>query len=198
MHPLLPNTSIMGSVKRGAILIAAASILFTSTACSGSGAGKDGDAHSGHHHSGSGSGKSSHAPNSNGKTTRAPNGDLQERTASASILPAFLNGKDKRLAQVYSLAGQNHELLNAMPCYCGCADSAGHMSNKQCFIKQVHADGSVIWDDHGTRCHICLEIAVKAVQLKQQGLSLTDIRDSIDQQYKHGYPKPTPTPRPAS
>jgi hypothetical protein len=33
-----------------------------------------------------------------------------------------------------------------MPCYCGCGKNAGHRSNRDCYIKSVRADGSVIFD----------------------------------------------------
>lgn len=127
-----------------------------------------------------------------------PNGDLQEVTASADILPAFLDDKPEDMRMIYKLAGQATDILEYMPCYCGCGESAGHENNMNCFLDEVREDGSVVWDDHGTRCLVCLEIAVKSVQMKQEGKSLKEVRDAIDTEYGNGnYTTPTDTPMPA-
>lgn len=132
-----------------------------------------------------------------GEQHHLPNGDLQEVTASADVLPAFLDEKPEDMRLVYQLAGKSEDILKWMPCYCGCGESAGHGSNLNCFVDEIRDDGSVVWDDHGTRCLVCLEIAVKSVQLKQEGKSLKEIREFIDEAYKKGYAKPTDTPMPA-
>lgn len=124
-------------------------------------------------------------------------GDLQEQTASAKILPGFLDNQSKDIRLVYQVAGQATDILKWMPCYCGCGESAGHQSNLNCFIAEIHDDGSIVWDDHGTRCQVCLEIAVESVNLYQQGKSLKEIRTIIDEKYKEGYATPTPTEMPA-
>lgn len=125
------------------------------------------------------------------------NGDLQEETKSAEILPSFLENQTDDLKLVYKAAGQATEILKWMPCYCGCADSANHKSNLNCFIKEVKDNGTVVWDDHGTRCIVCVEIAIKSIKQAQEGASLKEIRKQIDQDYKEGYSEPTPTPMPS-
>lgn len=124
------------------------------------------------------------------------NGDIQEKTESVNVLPSFLKGQAEQIRLVYEASGKATEILKWMPCYCGCGESAGHTSNMNCFIKEVHADGSVIWDDHGTRCGVCLQIAVQSIKMKQEGKSLKQIRDIIDNTYKKGYANPTKTPMP--
>jgi hypothetical protein len=124
-------------------------------------------------------------------------GDIQEKTASITELPTFLNGLNENISIVYALAGQNAELLDWIPCFCGCGESAGHKSNKNCFIKEINEDGSVVWDDHGTRCGVCMEIAVESAKMKQSGNSDKEIRQYIDNTYKEGYATPTDTPMPA-
>ncbi|MDM5332706.1 PCYCGC motif-containing (lipo)protein [Ureibacillus composti] len=125
-------------------------------------------------------------------------GDLQEVTASAEELPKFLDSKHEDIRLVYQVAGKATDILQWMPCYCGCGDSAGHRSNLNCFISETREDGSIVWDDHGTRCQVCLEIAVESVQLYQDGKSLKEIREAIDAKYSNGqYAAPTPTVMPA-
>ncbi|PLS16255.1 hypothetical protein CVD28_17410 [Bacillus sp. M6-12] len=124
------------------------------------------------------------------------NGDVREETASAKQLPGFLQGKDKAMAVIYAAAGQNKELLENIPCYCGCSESAGHRDNYDCFIHENKESGAVVWDDHGTRCGVCLETASESITLYKSGKSIKEIRDLIDDKYKEGYAAPTPTQMP--
>ncbi|MCD5325134.1 MULTISPECIES: PCYCGC domain-containing protein [Pontibacillus] len=120
-------------------------------------------------------------------------GDLQETTASKEALPSFLDNKHEDIQTIYQGAAQHKELLEQMPCYCGCGDSVGHMNNYDCFIHDQD-NQSVVWDDHGTKCNVCLEIAAKAMIEYSKGQSVKDIRHMIDEAYKEGYAPPTPTP----
>ncbi|MGE8037489.1 hypothetical protein B1B04_21825 [Lysinibacillus sp. KCTC 33748] len=124
-------------------------------------------------------------------------GDIQEETASADVLPSFLNNKSEDIRLVYQIAGQSTEILEWMPCYCGCGESAGHKSNLNCFIEEKREDGTIVWDDHGTRCLVCLEIAVQSAKMHKDGMDIKEIRQTIDNNYKEGYAKPTPTDMPA-
>jgi len=132
-----------------------------------------------------------------GEQEHLPNGDLQEVTASAEVLPSFLDDKPEDMRLVYQVAGTATEVIEWMPCYCGCGESAGHGSNKNCFIDEIREDGSVVWDDHSTRCQVCLETAIESVMLTKDGKSLKEIRDVIDERYKEGYAEPTDTPMPS-
>src|SRR5690625_1854619 len=91
-----------------------------------------------------------------------PNGDIQETTSSITELPSFLNDKDDMMRNVYLAAAQNEELLQYIPCYCGCAESANHDSNLHCFISES-SENTVVWDDHSTRCGLCLETAAESI-----------------------------------
>ena len=132
-----------------------------------------------------------------GEQAHLSNGDLQEVTASVDVLPSFLDDKPEEMRLVYQVAGTATEVIEWMPCYCGCGESAGHGSNKNCFIDEIRKDGSVIWDDHSTRCQVCLETAVESVMMTQDGKSLTEIRTIIDERYKEGFAEPTDTPMPS-
>lgn len=125
------------------------------------------------------------------------NGDLQETTASSDILPAFLDTQSEDMKLVYQAAAKVNDVLKWMPCYCGCGDSAGHKSNFNCFVHEIKENGEVVWDDHGTRCAACLETAIASIQMIQEGKSLVEIRNTIDETYKEGYAKPTETPMPS-
>jgi hypothetical protein len=123
-------------------------------------------------------------------------GDIQEATASKSDLPKFLMQKNSKIVDSYKAAVENLDVLQYIPCYCGCGDHAGHKNNAECFVKDIRPDGVVVWDDHGTRCDTCMNIALKSAEMKKQGKSVQEIRKFIDEKYKEGYAKPTQTPMP--
>ncbi|WP_416435473.1 PCYCGC motif-containing (lipo)protein [Priestia megaterium] len=120
--------------------------------------------------------------------------DIKEETASNEVLPEFLKDKSEEMQTIYANAAQNKELLENIPCYCGCGESAGHRNNYDGFIHENIRDGKAIWDDHGTKCGVCLEIAAQSVSDLESGKLIKQIRQSIDEKYKSGYAKPTPTP----
>ncbi|KHE72795.1 PCYCGC motif-containing (lipo)protein [Halobacillus sp. BBL2006] len=122
------------------------------------------------------------------------NGDLREETQDTDTLPAFLDDKNEDMQMLYTAASQNKDLLENIPCYCGCGDSVGHRSNYDCFIHENKQDGSIVWDDHATKCGVCLEIAAQSIVDHQDGKSIKQIRNDIDQTYEEDYAEPTPTP----
>ncbi|MFS0781520.1 PCYCGC motif-containing (lipo)protein [Bacillus sp. 1P06AnD] len=132
----------------------------------------------------------------NGKTSQSENRDIQEKTSGINQLPAFLNDKPDQMKTIYSASAKSAELLASIPCYCGCGESAGHKSNLNCFVADTKKDGSIIWDDHGTKCKVCLDIAAESIVRYNKGNSPAEIRAYIDETYKEGYAKPTPTPMP--
>ena len=136
-------------------------------------------------------------PLKEGEQTHVANGDLHEVTASVDVLPSFLDNKPEDMRLVYQVAGTATDIIEWMPCYCGCGESAGHGNNLNCFIDEVREDGSVVWDDHGTRCPVCLDTAIASVMMIQEGKSLKEVRDIIDETYKEGYAEPTDTPMPS-
>ena len=131
-----------------------------------------------------------------GHAHQLANGDLQEKTKSYHVLPSFLKDKPKPMVDVYQAAAQNADLLQWIPCYCGCGGSAGHLSSMNCFVKEIGQDGAVTWDDHGTRCNVCLSIAATSIKMKQEGKSVKEIRAYIDQSHSKGFAQPTKTKLP--
>ncbi|OLN23177.1 hypothetical protein BTO30_04180 [Domibacillus antri] len=132
-----------------------------------------------------------------GHTHTAPNGDLQETTASINELPSFLDDKDENMRAIYSAAAKHADVIEQMPCYCGCGETAGHTSNLSCFVAEM-SEEEIVWDDHGTRCGVCLEIAAHTAIMTEEGKSVQEIRTFIDDNYSEGYAEPTPTPLPGA
>jgi len=126
---------------------------------------------------------------------KLPNGDLQETTASLTEIPSFLKTTTASIKTAYDVASQNLDILQQIPCYCGCKED-GHKNNAQCFINRTESDGRIVWDDHGKRCETCMTIAVTAADLKKQGKTPLEIRKAIDDKYSKAFHKPTDTPMP--
>jgi len=98
------------------------------------------------------------------------------------------------LRQVYEFAARHPEVLQYIPCYCGC-EQVGHKANHDCFVKSRAADGRVTqWDAHGMGCAVCLGVGRRAMALFNQGMSVAEIRATIDKEAGARYPSHTPTP----
>jgi hypothetical protein len=98
------------------------------------------------------------------------------------------------LRQVYEFAAHHPEVLQYIPCYCGC-EAVGHKANHDCFVKSRAADGRVTqWDAHGMGCAVCLGVGRRAMALFNQGMSVAEIRATIDRELGSRYPSHTPTP----
>lgn len=125
--------------------------------------------------------------------------DVLETTNSVEALPSFLSSsKNGQVSQIYGMVGKNIELLEWIPCYCGCGANSQHKSNKDCFIREVKQNGEVKWSSHAMKHAACVDIAFQSVLMKQNGASTLEIRQYIDKQYKKEDVKVTPTPMPST
>lgn len=70
-----------------------------------------------------------------------PNGDLAKVE-----WPSFVTDGDPEVQSLYEFQITHGELMRYMPCFCGCGQSAGHRSNRDCYVQRVNADGSVVLD----------------------------------------------------
>lgn len=77
-----------------------------------------------------------------------------------------------RVAEGYRIAKERPELLERMPCYCGCYLTHGHQNSLDCFR-----------DLHGETCDMCVAIAIRAEQLAKKGYSVGDIKALVDRAF---------------
>lgn len=108
-------------------------------------------------------------------------------------MPADVQSSASTVQQAYQFAGANPEVLQALPCYCGC-DKIGHRSNHECYVAGVEADGQVKFDSHALGCSICVDITQDAMRLLKQGQSVTTIKNYVDTTYAKYGPSNMPTP----
>ena len=96
----------------------------------------------------------------------------------------------------YTFAAEHPEVISFVPCFCGC-EAAGHKGNHDCFVRERAANGDVVaWDEHGTECTVCIDVATRARQLHAEGKSVADIRSTIEKDYAGRMTNKTPTPHP--
>jgi hypothetical protein len=59
--------------------------------------------------------------------------------------PEQFHKASARVQENYRFAVANQDLLQWMPCFCGCRES-GHTSNASCYVQEMRDDGSVLLD----------------------------------------------------
>ena len=65
------------------------------------------------------------------------------QTLPRGQLPVFASGSEAQA--LYRYAVEHDGELQYIPCFCGCG-RLGHKSNRDCYIKAVNPDGSVVFD----------------------------------------------------
>ncbi len=104
-------------------------------------------------------------------------------------IPANVTG-DLRVAYAFALTEEGNDLLEQIPCYCGCV-YVGHKHTRNCFWTD---EGD--WDKHGMRCKICIEIAMNTKLMHEDGKGILEIRETIDSHYERVAEHATETPMP--
>ena len=116
------------------------------------------------------------------------------RTAAWAGRPDF-TGTSARTEEAYHYAFDHPQVVQWMPCYCGCG-AMGHRSNLDCYF-EPRSDGSITFEEHASYCDVCVNITLRAEQLVASGASLASVRSAIDAEFG-GIGPGTDTQRPAS
>lgn len=62
-------------------------------------------------------------------------------------LPDYVLNSSEKIIETYTMAATYPEVVASVPCYCGCFEQDGHVSNLDCYIDQMGPDNSVQeWD----------------------------------------------------
>lgn len=116
----------------------------------------------------------------------APDTGHEMPMADLAKMPAEVQSAPVSVQQSYQFAVANPEVLQQIPCYCGCG-AMGHTSNYSCYIAGVDAAGQITFDPHATGCSICVDITQDTMRLLKQGKSIQEIRAYVDSTYaKYG------------
>jgi hypothetical protein len=107
---------------------------------------------------------------------------LSGNSTSSSKFPSFVYTNPLTL-KAYTYATEHPDLLEQIPCYCGCGGHSGHRFLRDCFI---HDDWT--YDEHASFCDTCVGEAIKVQDYLAQGKTLKEARALIDQEYGSKYP----------
>ena len=91
--------------------------------------------------------------------------------------------------EAYQFAHAHPEMLKHVPCYCGCG-GMGHESNYACYINET--EGELLFDSHALGCSICVDITQDVMRLMNDGQSLADIQQFVDDKYSKFGPSNMP------
>lgn len=103
--------------------------------------------------------------------------------AESEPLPEFIVALGERTAAAYSFALDRPDVMLWMPCYCGCGGHDGHKSARDCFIDPSSSSGDIVFDEHGSDCTVCVDIALRAQEMTLAGSSVSEIRTAVDQEF---------------
>jgi hypothetical protein len=106
-------------------------------------------------------------------------------------MPPEVQAAPATVQEAYRLAVANPDLLQQIPCYCGC-QALGHTSNYACYVSGRDAAGQITYDLHATACSLCVDITHDVHRLAEQGQSVEQIRLYVDTQYAKYGPATTP------
>lgn len=109
-------------------------------------------------------------------TSDTPESTATAAAKSAEVLSPTLFS-DERTRAAYQVAKDIPEVLEQLPCFCGCMTNFGHKNNLFCFK-----------DQHGSACEICQDIALDARKMHDDGLPISRIQDNIKAKYARYQP----------
>jgi hypothetical protein len=122
-------------------------------------------------------------------------GDLMPADASTAwaARPAYTK-VDSRTEEAYAYALYHPQVIQWMPCYCGCG-GMGHRSNLDCYLEPAIPGMPTTFEEHASYCEICVDTTLLAKQLISEGKTLGEIRAAVDQTFGGAAPG-TPTELP--
>lgn len=93
--------------------------------------------------------------------------------------PGFVT-QDPTTEEAYQYALYHPQVIEWMPCYCGCV-KLDHRSNLDCYLTRGQP---AEFEQHASFCGICVQTTLLAKQLADQGKSLQEIRQAVDAQFQ--------------
>lgn len=79
---------------------------------------------------------------------------------------------DQRVRDAYIAAKKYARVLEEMYCYCRCRENIGHRALVECFETE-----------HASHCDVCMNEAVIAARMTEEGKTPTEIQKAIDAYY---------------
>ncbi len=102
-----------------------------------------------------------------------------EMAAAWDARPEYVRALPADWQAAYAFALASPEVLQWLPCYCGCG-GMGHRSNLDCFFQRREAQAEVVYEEHGSYCDICVDTANMAASMLREGKTMIQIRAAVD------------------
>ncbi|MCE8428503.1 MAG: hypothetical protein J5U19_08970 [Candidatus Methanoperedens sp.] len=117
-----------------------------------------------------------------GDSTKKP--DSQANAGAKLKLPSYAYTNPITL-KAYTYATEHPEILEQIPCYCGCGSHGSEASDYKPhrFVRDCYITDNWTYDEHASFCDVCVGIATKVQDYLAQGKTLKETRDLIDQEY---------------
>ncbi len=109
-------------------------------------------------------------------------GEHDHEMAPLSEMPVEAQAAPVAVQEAFQFATANAEVLQKIPCYCGCG-AMGHRSNYDCYISGIDRAGNLVYDDHAYGCSICIDITQDVMRLLDEGKSVPQIYAIVDETY---------------
>ena len=147
-------------------------------------------------------GQATAAPSQGAATVAVPMGSMtmptaDEVNATWQARPDYVKALPAEGQAAYAFALARPDVLQWLPCYCGCA-GIPHRSNLDCYFQRREIKGTFTYEEHASFCDICVRIANTASDMLRQGSTMTQIRAAVDATYGGGSVPGTDTPLPPS
>ncbi len=119
----------------------------------------------------------------------------QEIDAAWDARPAYVTDLPAEWQAAYAFALARPDVLQWLPCYCGCA-GIPHRSNLDCFFGRREVKGTFSYEEHASYCDVCIRTANMASDMLGQGQTMVQIRAAVDSTFSGGAAPGTDTPMP--
>jgi hypothetical protein len=105
-----------------------------------------------------------------------------EMAAAWVVRPAYVDANGAATSEAYAYALTRPDLLQYMPCYCGCV-AMDHRSNLDCFLRPRQAGMAISFEEHASYCVVCVDTALMAKRMLGDGASFAAIRAAVDAEF---------------
>lgn len=123
------------------------------------------------------------APLAAGCSTQTGNHDEHAyQLAPLAQMPDNVQQAPATVREAYQFAVLNQEVLEQLPCYCGCG-AMDHTSNYTCYIAGEDESGQLTFENHALGCQICVDITQDAMRLLDEGQNIDQIFSYVDATY---------------
>jgi hypothetical protein len=119
----------------------------------------------------------------------------EEVSATWEARPDYVKALPAEGQAAYAFALARPDVIQWMPCYCGCA-GIPHRSNLDCFFQRRDVKGNYTYEEHASFCDICVKTANMASDMLQQGKTMVQIRSAVDATFGGGSAPGTDTALP--